>query len=285
MSPIGRIFSVLNLALAVWFLAWAVQTAAKNDEFQNLYTTEQTAHSKSRTDLEDQVRRVRAELQTAEGNAASSREQFEQERNKASRLEGELATARTQATEASDTAQRLSHSFDQLREQLDRATQEATRAAEARVAAERARDAAQAESQRNQSSLADAQSQIRELNGTIEQNLEQASQLQRQIGDLETDLGSLVAQTGVSRSNITSQPQIEATVIQANYDIDPGLVALNVGADKGVLRGHTFEVYSGPTYKGQVRIENVHPTMSTGLIIRPVSGTTIRQGDRATTRL
>lgn len=285
MSPIGRIFSVLNLALAVWFLAWAVQTAAKNDEFQNKYSAEQTAHSKTRTDLEDQVRRIRAELQTAEGNAAASRDQFEQERNKASRLEGELGTARTQLNEATATAQRLSQTLDGLQGQLAAQTQEASRAVEGRVAAERARDAALGEAQRAQSSLADAQSQIRALNGTIAQNLETANDLQRKIGDLETDLETLVAVTGVSRSSITSQPQIEATVIQANYDITPGLVAINVGSDKGVQRGHTFEVYNGPTYKGQVRVENVHATMSTALVVRPVEGATIRQGDRATTRL
>lgn len=285
MSPIGRIFSVLNLALAVWFLAWAVQTAGKNDEFQRKHQEEVASHARTRTELEDRIRRVQAELATAEGNAAASREQYEQKRNEASRLEGELASARTRAEQADATAQRLSNSFDALKDQLDRATQDAARAAEARVAAERARDTAQAGEQRAQSSLADAQSQIRALNASIGDGQERIAQLERQIQDLETDLDTLVAVTGVSRSGITAQPQIDAMVIQANYDIPPGLIALNAGADKGVQRGHTFEIYNGPTYKGQARVENVHQTMSTALIIRPVEGAVVRQGDRATTRL
>lgn len=285
MSPIGRIFSVLNFALAVWFLAWAVQTAGKNDQFQRQLGEERTAHTSTRSGFEDQIRRLRAELQTAESNAAAAREQFEQKRNEASRLEGELTTARTQAGEAAATAQRLSASYDSLKDLLDRTTQETARATEARHEAERAKERALAEAQQAQSGLVDAQSQIRALNASIEDGTALAGDLERKVKDLETDLDSLVAQTGVSRSAITSQPQIEATVIQVNYDIPPGLIALNAGADKGVQRGHTFELYAGGTYKGQARIENVHATMSTALIIRPVDGVTVRQGDRATTRL
>lgn len=285
MSPIGRIFSVLNLVLAVWFLAWAVQTAAKNDQFKKQWTAEQTAHTATRTDFEDQIRRLRAELNSAESIAATQRNTADEKSREASRLTNELAAAKTQASDALATAQRFSVSYDELKNLLDNAIAEKDRAVEARHGAERTAEAASRAETAARSQLTDAQSQIRELNASIEEGTMTATQLAQTIQDLETDLDTLVATTGVSRSAITSQPQIEATVIQANYDIQPGLIALNAGADKGMKRGYTFEIYNGGTYKGQARVENVHATMSTALIVRAVDGVTVRQGDRATTRL
>jgi hypothetical protein len=67
--------------------------------------------------------------------------------------------------------------------------------------------------------------------------------------------------------------------------VAPGLVAINVGSNKGVKRGYTFEIYDGGTYKGQVRVEFVHADMCSGLITRTAPGQSMRQGDGATTRL
>ena len=86
-------------------------------------------------------------------------------------------------------------------------------------------------------------------------------------------------------SEITALPLIEGAVLQTEYSIAPGLVALNVGSGNGVQRGFTFDIYSGNAYKGQVRVESVRPGMCTALIVRTVTGQAIAQGDSATTRL
>ena len=74
-------------------------------------------------------------------------------------------------------------------------------------------------------------------------------------------------------------------MLGTRLEIAPGLVALNVGSNQGVTRGMTFDIYSGDTYKGKVRIESVQPDKSSALVTLPRPGTTIGQGDRATTRL
>ena len=78
---------------------------------------------------------------------------------------------------------------------------------------------------------------------------------------------------------------INGRVLQVNFDLKPGLVALNVGAEAGVTRGMTFQIYSGSTWKGQVRVENVQPGMSSALILDMKQGETINQGDSAATIL
>ena len=63
-----------------------------------------------------------------------------------------------------------------------------------------------------------------------------------------------------------------------------GLVALNVGSAAGVKRGMTFEIFNGRTYKGQVRVENVHENMCSALIVGTPTAA-IGQGDSAATNL
>ncbi len=126
---------------------------------------------------------------------------------------------------------------------------------------------------------------VAEANGTIA-DLERALTTEkRHSSSLDTQLKTLVDATGVSLAEITALPLIEGAVLQTEYSIAPGLVALNVGSGNGVQRGFTFDIYSGNAYKGQVRVESVRPGMCTALIVRTVSGQNISQGDSATTRL
>ena len=80
-------------------------------------------------------------------------------------------------------------------------------------------------------------------------------------------------------ASIASTPAIQGRVLQVSYDLKPGLVALNVGSEQGVKRGMTFQIFSGSTWKGQVRVENVQPGMSSALITDMTAGQTIAQGD------
>ena len=109
--------------------------------------------------------------------------------------------------------------------------------------------------------------------------------LQEALAASEMVVATLVEVTGVNIDDIQVQPQIEAAVLDVRHDLPPGLVMLNVGRDKEVKRGFTFEIYRGSQYKGQVRVENVQANVCSAIIIRSVGGTTIIQGDRATTYL
>ena len=74
-------------------------------------------------------------------------------------------------------------------------------------------------------------------------------------------------------------------MVQALYNQDLALIAINRGSDHGVKRGNTFEISRGTTYKGQARVEHVRANMCTAVIQRTVEGTVIGQGDSAATRL
>ena len=55
MSPIGRIFTVLNLILAAAFLGWASNTLATSKQFKDKYETEKTAHDATRQEKDEEI--------------------------------------------------------------------------------------------------------------------------------------------------------------------------------------------------------------------------------------
>ena len=158
-------------------------------------------------------------------------------------------------------------------------------AVQARVDAEKERDAALAAQTAAEQSQTRTETENRSLAKTIEDQQMRIHELEGDVSGLNTQLATLIDVTGASLKDITAQPLINATVVKAVYDIDPGLVALNVGETGGVKRGHTFSIYNGKEYKGEVRVENVRENMCTALITDLVAGKTIRQGDSAATRL
>jgi hypothetical protein len=76
-------------------------------------------------------------------------------------------------------------------------------------------------------------------------------------------------------------PSIDAYVLEVNRDLL--LVVLNKGKKDDVKTGYTFSIYKGTQYKGQVRIQDVQDTMSSGVITAEKKP--IEKGDSATTNL
>ena len=76
-------------------------------------------------------------------------------------------------------------------------------------------------------------------------------------------------------------PAIDAEVVDVKHDLK--LVVLNKGTMDDVKVGYVFDVYRGATYKGQVRVQNVTESMSSGLILSEINP--IERGDSATTSL
>jgi len=167
----------------------------------------------------------------------------------------------------------------------DKSDADAKKATAAQTAAETARRTAELAQQSAEEAQAAAEAQMRDTTNQVASLEKEKTKLVNELSSIQTSLDTVVAATGTKLQDITAVPKIEGAVLGVETSVAPGLVAINVGSAKGVKRGHTFEIFDGSTYKGQIRIEFVHGDMSSGLITRPVQGQTIRQGDGATTRL
>lgn len=285
MSPIGRIFSVLNLVLAVWFLAWAANTLATGQDYKTKWEEEKDAKQALQEELEGQIAELRTQRDQAQSETADFRSQRDQAQNEVTRLEAQLAEAEKNFDESQANLQALTASIDALKSENTALQQSKEQALREKFEAEKERDDALAAQQEAEGNLADAQARIASLEKQLTARAEEIASLERQIEDLNAQLATVVDITGVDYSAITAQPQIDGYVTSVVYENDLALIAINKGADAGVKPGFTFDVYNGGVYKGRVRVQNVHGDFSTALVERPVAGQRIETGDSVTTRL
>ena len=285
MSPIAKLFTVVNVVLAGVFLGWVASALSTTANFKVSYDKEVAAHKGTRETLSTEKSQLAANKQQAE----QSRDQMRTERDEAKaeidRLKGQLTSEEEKNRELRGSVDKIAASIDGLTAQNKQLQDSKDKAQQSQRDAEKAADAAKA-----------AQSQAEQKAGDLDTKLHSA---ENQIADLEkgltsskkeaeglgTQLASLADATGAKLSDFTPMPLIEGKVLDVVTSIEPGLVALNVGSDNKVKRGYTFEIYDGKTYKGQVRVEYVHPNMCSALIVRSVPGQKIKQGDGAATRL
>jgi hypothetical protein len=285
MSAIGRIFVILNLVLAAAFVGYASTSLAKGSEWKKKYEDEAKAHAATQELVETEKSKLASDLSTERGLKEQALAEKDANKAEADRNAADLETARRTIADLTASIASIeatlggyNQTIAQVTAAKDAAVEDAREQERARVAAEAARDAAVSAQRDAQDGLAAAQDAIAQLERDLTAS-------KKEVGRLNSQLGQVVAMTGVDLNAIAATPKIDARVLQVSYDLKPGLVALNVGSEQGVKRGMTFQIYSGSTWKGQVRVENVQPGMSSALITNMTAGQTIAQGDNAATIL
>jgi len=285
MSPIGKIFTVLNVVLAAIFLGFASSSLSSHQSWKEKHATLQGEMDKAVADLTQEKAKIAEERKQVEQSNAQLRLDLERVQGALGVAESSLKTERDKATENTANLQKIQATLADyaatnasLQQRMEGASTAENAAKEAQRTAEDEREAALAAQRDAESKLAAATKDVAQLEKDLEAQRQEAQ-------GLETSLAALVDTTGVSLDEITSMPLIQGAVLQVVGDMEPGLVAINKGTADGVKRGYTFEIFNGRTYKGMVRVESVRENMCTAVIIRNVAGTTINQGDGAATRI
>jgi predicted RNase H-like nuclease (RuvC/YqgF family) len=284
MSPIGKIFLLINFGLAFGFLFWASTAVSTNAQWKKQFDDEAAAHAATKTELENQL----SEMQVQLNNEKSAKEARTVERDQA---QADASRNREDLDAAKRANEQLRADIAKISETLDgynTTIQNLEAAKDAAVAdareKERERDEALDTAQAAQDAQRNAEDGLREAQAQIAALETELTASNKQVAKLDGQVQTLVTRFNVSLAEIEAQPDIEGRVLQVDNSIQPGLVALNVGSNSGVKRGMTFEIFSGRDYKGQVKVENVRENMCSALIV----GTprmTIGQGDSAATNL
>ncbi|MFT7542916.1 MAG: hypothetical protein ACI9K5_003898 [Gammaproteobacteria bacterium] len=281
MSSIGRIFIVLNLGLAAAFLGWAANALHTTDDYKAQFEAEQSAHAAAVKTLQDDLDQAKAAQQATDDDLRARTEAVNTTQAEADKFKGQMEEAKRTAAELqsrlgtiADTLKDYNATIAQMSGQKDDSVQRANEAENERddaVEAQQAAELAQAGAEENSRGL---EQTIADLNVDM-------VALNSQHSSLETQMQMLIEYTGVSPEMLVSQPLIEGRVLEASA----GLVMLNVGDEDMVKRGFTFEIYNGGTYKAQVRVVDVQGSVCSAVILHTVDGTTITQGDAASTRI
>jgi chromosome segregation ATPase len=281
MSPIGRIFIVLNLILSAAFLGWASNAVQKTEKYKDDLAAAKKAHADELAAKEKELSDLGVELNGVKDQQRTFREQrdgFEAESNRLKTQLDEFKRANdtmsANLTKIQSTLGDYNNSITQLSQQKDAAIERAHEAERARDAAVAEKDAAVVAKSNAEEATNNANTRIGDLEG-------EKVALMQKIDDLDTRITVMTREGGLALNQFQPQKAIEALVMDVNKDLK--LVVINRGKKDEVQVGYVFDIYRGSQYKGQVRINDVQDSISSGTILHEKSS--IGRGDSASTSL
>jgi hypothetical protein len=281
MSPIGRIFIVLNLILAAAFLGWASNALSTTEDYKQQLADANAEHTAAMEAKESELSKMQVDLNDVTRQQATFREERDQQKAEAERLRTQLDEAKrandsmqANLTKIQSTLGDYNNTISQLTQQKDAAVERAHEAERERDGAVQEKDAAEMARRDAVEAQKGAETMVADLRG-------ENSSLQEHISTLETRIAIIAANTGIDMSGVEAVPRIDAYILDVNPEL--GFVVLNKGAKDGVKTGYTFDVYRGSSYKGRVQVRDVQDGMSSALIKNQKAP--IAKGDQAATHL
>ncbi|HEX6986370.1 MAG TPA: hypothetical protein VF170_13390 [Planctomycetaceae bacterium] len=285
MTFVGKVLVVVQLVLAVCFMAFAGA----------VYTAETNWRNEA-VEAQKQAQQARADANTATQQAQQLRAELG---GQVEQLNQRVALLDSQVKQTTDQLKRTEQERDAARTAVDRAT------AVANIAEEQARfrqEETLRQRERNerlQAQINDLLAKNRNLEDTLfTQNREMEAMQARQEEMIEQvalyrDMilalgGSLKAEDYPQLvSKRDPPPSITGRVL--NTEVSPTsrteFVEVSVGSDDGFQKGHTLEVFRGDQYLGKIELTMVEPDRSVGKVIQRVRNGTIQKGDNVTPRL
>lgn len=285
MSPIGKIFAVLNLILAAAFLGWASNALTASGKYKSQWEDAVAAHQADTQAWEDRENELNAKITELEQARSRFRQEKDDAVNDRDRYKADAEGQEQSNSELRASVDKIQGALEALVAQNKALEGSKSTAVQARQEAEQERDDALTAADEAARAQNEAEQRLTTARRDIAELRAEKESLMGELSSVQAKFDTVVAQTGISLDELVAQPQIEARVLEVNKEIEPGLVALNVGSEQDVKRGYVFHIYRGEQYLGKVRVENVRATMSTALIQGTYEGREIRQGDAAATRL
>lgn len=281
MSPIGRIFLILNLILSAVFLGWASNVLATSQDYKGRAEAAEASLETTQAELEEQISELNTQLAAEEAAKSKFREERDQALSRAQAAESSLVTAKNEAAELRGSVDAATSQLGDYNSRLETIASAQERAIEEARTMERERNAAQQAATEAERAKRDAEEQMASLQQELASAEIQVTELSRTLAEAESRIQQYVTEFGATVDDPVAK--IDGAVLGVRADL--GLVALNVGTNNGVTRGMTFDVFRGSQYKGEVRVVDVEANRCSAVVDDPSRAAGIARGDNATTQL
>jgi TolA-binding protein len=282
MSFLGRVLVVIHLVLSVMFMAFAgaVYTAQTNWK---------TQHANAKKQLEQAQQKATTDVAAVQTQLDQLNQKFTQLQNEKTTLEGQAKTLADNNARLDADNKQLKTEADTFRTNAQLASQEAEeRKEESKI--QRARNA-DLNTSRNTivGELNSERDTIFGLNLQLSQQKEKYEKLLKDSAIMRAYLASKDLPVDTRQMTVESSPPppVEGKVVDARKEVKGSrvYVEISLGQDDGLVAGHTMTVYSGDKYKGKIRLQDVWPDKSVGVVLETAPNSKIEKEDRVTTKL
>ncbi|MHC2068937.1 hypothetical protein ACYFX5_15820 [Bremerella sp. T1] len=279
MTLIGKIFTVLILIMSLVFMTVAMMVYATHKNWRDVVKGDG-----SNQGMEATIQEQKQTASSLEDDISNLKMKLEQER--AARVYALAALqARTKLQEAELTR------LDQENERLVKSE------ADMKVLLE----LAETNSKNLKQEVSQLRTDIKTAQSDRDTNFQEVVQLTDKLQQLKVEKDRLSEREQQLATQIARQkrvltahgmdeftpvdgipPALEAVVTAVN---DNNMVEISVGADDGISRGNTLDVFRGDTYLGRIIIKETAPDRAVGEIIREYRRGLIKKGDYVSTKL
>ncbi len=280
MSPIGRVFIVINLLLAGTFVGFAGTYLQKQHTYKQLleaksdeFTKAQSNWSAERQGLTDQINKAEVAKSALDNQLSNARNRNAELADENKRLSSTLASIEGDVKTMSSNA-------NAMRSELAAMANQAKEAYAMAIADQKAKDAAVREKD-------DAVAKLRDANFKISGLEETVAARDQSIAGLTKDKSELQLLVDVAGAKgflpIMAVPPLAGTVSH----VSGRLVTISVtdnATNAEIKPGYSFALYEAGTYKGEAKVTEAADGIAFCTVDKAVDGTTIKVGDRAATQ-
>ena len=284
MSPLAKVFVVVNLILSVAFFGssatlfatrvnWkqkAMEFKAGADsrlkEIEKLYTEQ----GRRLADLDKIRATLDTNLNTMTADKNKLQTQLADVQGQLDRANGRIETEVKEKTQLLATQQDLLAKNTELTRLLETARKDA--------------DAAKAAAEVAQTEMTRIRVDLDKLNEQHSQQLIAFNDLQGKADSQEIQLQA-ARKAGLDPALFNTPPPIDAIVQAVGDGANAKLVVLSVGRDQKVQEGFKFTVYRGDKFIGKVQVVKVYEDLAGARVLFTQEGESVQIGDKAATQL
>lgn len=283
MSPIGKLFVVLNLVFSIAVLAILANILAKGEQYQ-----------KNLNDLEGKRAALDSELKTKtktfDDSLARNRQDLERAMDENNTLKLDKQRLTDQVAEAGRGNDQLRGAVDQIKASLGefskgiqdaqarvaQLTDENTKLRAEKDAAVDKQRAAEDDRDRTQGELDTAKKDIADLEAKVASATKSTADLRNAIDAAQK------IYPGTDIAKLIGSPEPMDCIVQDVND-ESGFVVLSIGAQDNVRVGDKFTVYRESTFVGEVVVDTLYPDNSAARMV--VRNAPFKKFDKASTKL
>ncbi len=282
MSFLGKTLVVLHLVLSVLFMAFAGAVYTSQTNYRNALIAAKKSADTAKQDADTKLNAMQTEIDLLKQKYAA--------------LENEKTTFEGRANNLQADNERLDADNKQLKVEID--TLRTSSQLASQEAIER-KEEAKVQRARNSELNASRTALANEMNSLKDQIFAQElliAQMKEKHEKVLKDNATMIAYLAsrdlptdprVMAASKVPPPPLEGVVLDARREGKGNrvYVEISLGQDDGLVVGHTMTVFNGSKYKGKIRLEDVRPVKSVGVVVETAPNSKIEKDDHVTTKL